>query len=325
MKVAVLGTGSAGLHHLEALRDLPGVDPIAVPVRSSRLAKMAAEGYETAQDVAAAVAQGAKSAVVATDTARHLEDSLAMLAADMDVLVEKPLGTNADEARQLCQQAAAMNRRVYVACVLRFSESLNLFRQMVDQAGSLHAIDIEARSYLPDWRPSRPYKETYSARADEGGILRDQIHELDYAGWLFGWPSSVHGRLRNLGILGIQAEETAHLTWETEAGCHVSIGLDYLTRPARRGIVANGGQGTIRWNGITGDVELSPNESSPSELKTSQTMHQMYLAQIQAFAAACRGDSGGNLATGEEGAKALAVCDAARLASRARRETQVAY
>jgi len=325
LKIAVLGTGSAGLHHLEALRELPGVGPIAVPVRPSRMEAMASKGYETAPGIAEAVSQGAESAIVATDTARHLEDSLAVISAGMDVLVEKPMGGDAGEARQICEQSAAMNRRVYVACVLRFSESLNLFRQMMDQVGSLHAVDIEARSYLPDWRPSRPYKDSYSAQADQGGVLRDLVHEIDYAGWLFGWPSSLQGRLRNLGVLGIQAEESANLTWETETGCYVSIGLDYLSRPAIRRIVARGDRGTLRWDGITGDVKLSANGNPPKEIGSTQTMRQMYSAQAQAFVAACRGDSDGSLATGEDGARALAVCDAARIASRDRKETAVNY
>ena len=54
-------------------------------------------------------------------------------------------------------------------------------------------------------------------------------------------------------------------------------------------------------------------------------MRQMYSAQAQAFVDACRGDSDGSLATGEDGARALAVCDAARIASRDRKETAVNY
>jgi predicted dehydrogenase len=151
------------------------------------------------------------------------------------------------------------------------------------------------------------------------------VHEIDYAGWLFGWPSSLQGKLRNLGVLGIQAEESANLTWETETGCHLSIGLDYLSRPAIRGIVARGGRGTLRWDGITGDALLSTNSKAPKEIGSTQTMRQMYSAQAQAFASACRGDSDGPLATGEDGARALAVCDAARIASRDRKETAVNY
>ncbi len=38
-----------------------------------------------------------------------------------------------------------------------------------------------AQSWLPDWRPDRDYRESYSARLDEGGVLRDLVHEIDYA------------------------------------------------------------------------------------------------------------------------------------------------
>ena len=50
------------------------------------------------------------------------------------------------------------------------------------------AVRVECQSWLPYWRPERDYRESYSARADEGGVLRDLVHELDYAIWAFGGP-----------------------------------------------------------------------------------------------------------------------------------------
>ena len=47
---------------------------------------------------------------------------------------------------------------------------------------------VSCQSWLPDWRPGRDYRESYSARADEGGALRDLVPELDYATALLGRP-----------------------------------------------------------------------------------------------------------------------------------------
>ena len=107
-------------------------------------------------------------------------------------------------------------------------------RDLLPQIGAVHAVRVECQSYLPDWRPGSDYRESYSARADEGGVLRDLIHEIDYATWLFGWPVAVTARYGNTGRLGIAAEEWAELAWEAPADVEVSMRLDYLTRPPRR-------------------------------------------------------------------------------------------
>jgi predicted dehydrogenase len=193
---------------------------------------------------------------------------------------------------------------------------------MMSEIGNIHSVRIEAQSYLPDWRPTRPYKETYSARKDEGGVLLDLIHEIDYAAWLFGWPGSVHARLGNLGRLGIAAEEFAELIWETENGGIVSIRIDYLSKPPRREMRAYGDLGTLTWDGIGGTVNLQKAGNPDHFTQSSQLRNDMFAAQIQAF---LDQEVDHRLATGEAGVKALAICDAARLSSETRHEETVTY
>jgi hypothetical protein len=51
----------------------------------------------------------------------------------------------------------------------------------------------------------------------------------------------------------------------------------------------------------------------------------MFLSQTLAFIETARGTDDPRLATADDGVNALAVCDAARLASDSRREEKVAY
>ena len=184
---------------------------------------------------------------------------------------------------------------------------------------------IECQSYLPDWRPQRPYKDSYSARAEEGGVLLDLIHEIDYTGWLFGWPVSLQAGLKNLGRLGIDSDKIAELTWETSKGCIVSTNLDYLSRTPRRQLHAYGELGTICWDGITGTVQLMLAGASLQEHQSTQTRDEMFAAQIGALVDYINGEPDSRMATGVDGVKALAICDAARLSSTSRREEVVIY
>ena len=323
--VVVIGTGSAGSRHLRVLGRLPSVEPLALPKRKVRVSELRQEGVSTVSDLAGAVEKGASLCIVASDTGQHLQDALQALERGLDVLVEKPMARDSGEARYLKQCSMSSERNLFVGCVLRFSRSLNKFRRMLPQVGCLHSMRIEAQSYLPEWRPGRPYRGAYSARADEGGVLRDMVHEIDYAGWIFGWPGSLQARVRNLGRLGISADEAAELSWETPEGCAVSICLDYLSRPTRRRMAAYGQRGTIEWDGIKGTVTMALQDEPLQELRLPQTNDEMFLAQAAAFIQSANGPADPKLATGDDGVRALDVCDAARQASESRREEKVAY
>ncbi|MBI4596921.1 MAG: Gfo/Idh/MocA family oxidoreductase [Candidatus Omnitrophica bacterium] len=323
MKIAVLGTGSIGLRHLGLLRTIDGARPIAIPIRASRRSELRALGYETAEDLAAAAALGASLCLVATDTGRHETDSREALQRGFDLLVEKPVATDAEAALRVLERARALQRRVFVGCVVRFSESLKTFRQRLADVGEAHAVRIECQSYLPSWRPDRPHQNSYSARAEEGGVLRDLIHEIDYAGWIFGWPVALSARLRNTGRLGIAAEEMAELMWETPAGASVSVALDYLTQPPRRRMRVSGSRGTIEWDGMEQTVTVDFPGGSRTTVPSSQTRDAMIREELLAWLNARHGVVDERLATAEEGLRALAVCDAARQASDAHREATV--
>ena len=299
---------------------------MAIPVRASRVEELRAQKWRTAVALQGAGVEGARAVIIATETGRHLPDGRAALQGGLDVLMEKPMARNAEEAGQLLAQARRAGRRLFVGCVLRFAESLATLREWLPRLGGLHAVRIECQSYLPEWRPDRPYRESYSARADDGGVLRDLIHEIDYAGWLFGWPTAVSASLANLGRLGIEAEEIADIWWQAPLGCGVSVHLDYVSRPARRRMRVSGALGMLEWDGLEHAVTWMPAHQAPQCVRSSQTRAELFSGQARAFLEACDGVAADpRLATAEEGLKALAVCDAARQASAQRREVAVEY
>jgi len=309
---------------LRVLAQIPDVQPIAVPLRKSRSAELVSQGFVAVGSIAEARAEGATACIIATDTNRHVSDAIEAMKSGMDILVEKPLATDAAEARRLQDAVPALGRRGFVGCVLRFSESLNSFRSLLPLIGAVHSVRVECQSYLPEWRPDRPYKESYSARASEGGVLRDLIHEIDYTCWMFGWPEHVQADLDDGFRLGISSEAQAHLTWRTPAGAHVSVCLDYLTRPARRRVYAFGETGTLEWDGVQQRITRHPFSGQPEVHTSTQDRDAMLQAQDGAFIrSGITADE--RLATLEDGVRALAICDAARIAAAVARREVVRY
>ncbi len=313
--VAVLGTGSAGLRHLAALKRIGGERPIAIPAHPGRRCEAEKLGYDTAGSLDEAIERwGIDRCIVATETGRHFQDGQDALARGIHLLVEKPLCSDVAQAHQLWLQSQATRRALYVGCVLRGAQSLNRLRGQMGGLGRIHAIRIECQSYLPSWRPNRPYRESYSARSDDGGVLRDLIHEIDYAGWLFGWPDKVRALVQNRGRLGIESEESADLEWETAEGAVLSMRLDYLTKPARRRVVIFGEYGTGEWDGIRHAVRWSLDGRPVEETIAAQTLDDLFETQARAFLQADPASERFPV-SGLDGIRALAVCEAARRAS----------
>ena len=60
-------------------------------------------------------------------------------------------------------------------------------------------------------------------------------------------------------------------------------------------------------------------------IHSSQSREHLFIAQAQAFVGALRGGCDAKLASGSDGVRALAICDAARRSSDERREVDVVY
>jgi predicted dehydrogenase len=294
---------------------LIGAEVSAIPIRATRRSELQANGFEVCSALNEAVANGSRAIVVATDTSRHLADLRLALELGCSVLVEKPIAVNSEGLSKIAALIDRGSGPVYVACDLRFDSSLLRFRQLLPEIGRVHAVRIECQSYLPDWRPNRDYRESYSARAGEGGVLLDLIHEIDYAVWLFGAPVRVFAQLHNSGRLGIESEEAADVCWETADAAIVSIRLDYLTRTTHRTMCAYGEFGEIQWDGIAQTVSLRMNDNPAQIEHLPQERDSTMRDQDSAFLrGACGGDSA-TLATFEEAAVAVSICDAARRSS----------
>src|SRR5262249_51275829 len=301
------------MRHLRALRDL-NMNAVAVPVREARLRELEDSGFRIAEKFVADQ-DSQKLAIIASASGRHVADALAALQHDCHVLVEKPLGTTIDGLARLESAVRKCDKKIFVASSLRFSDGLQEFRRQLKQIGRVHYVRVECQSFLPDWRPGRDYRASYSARAGEGGVLLDLIHEIDYATWIFGRAQSVFAILQNTRQLGIESEEIADLAWTAPSGATVSMRLDYLTRDPRRRMIAYGESGELEWDAVMQCLHLRLAGETVQTVMDTNDRDSLLRRQAQAFVEACSGGAPGDLCTLEEGAFAVALCDAARRSS----------
>lgn len=319
--VLVIGAGSIGMRHAEVLRQ-SGRRVVIFPKRPERAPELQAQGWSCVCSWEDAAECGAGFAIIASSTGHHVTDTVKAL--DLGcrrVLVEKPLARSVSDADALCRQSADLRSRIFCGMTLRYSNALRHFRDSLSRVGRIHSASIECRSFLPDWRPSTDYRASYSASAEEGGVLRDLIHEVDYAGWVLGWPAKITAHLLNSGRLGIASEEQAFLWYELNDAVHGEIALDYLTLPPRRQFQVFGSDGVLSWNALKQTVHFESRSGESDEAVFLQDRNDLMLAEHEAF---LMGDAD-RLVRLDEAIHSLAVCDAARASSLSRREELVGF
>lgn len=247
MRCLVIGLGSIGQRHARVLGDM-GNEVAAL----SRMPNPPCPGFG---DLAGALRSFRPDyVVIANDTGKHAAtlDSLAALDYRGVTLVEKPLAASFSEL------GAIPDGPVFVGYTLRFHPVLlHVAGLLRDQP--LWTLTAYCGQFLPDWRPDRDYRQSYSARQDEGGVIRDLSHELDYVQWLAGdWEKTVAAGGR-VSTLEIRSEDAASMFAECRRCRAVTIHLNYLDRTASRWIVANGPFGTLRADLVAGTVSIDGN------------------------------------------------------------------
>jgi len=148
---------------------------------------------------------------------------------------------------------------------------------------------------------------------NQGGALRELIHEIDYAGWIFGWPQIIQGQITPATKIQIADEESAKFLWQNPK-TKIVIELDLVSNPTTRMALAKYEQNSIIANLVENQI-LEENNLKVNTIEFAEPRDAMYTRQLEAFIRATQGENSAPLATAEEGLKALRVIKAVRLSS----------
>jgi len=142
--IGLIGCGQWGLNYLRAFAELDGVQLVAAcDVSPDRLreARRRNRQIRTTSEVSDLVADPKVNAViVATQATRHFEPVVAALQAGKDVLVEKPMTTDVDEARRLRDLAKSSDRILMVGHVFRYNPAVAAIQQLL-ASGALGQLE----------------------------------------------------------------------------------------------------------------------------------------------------------------------------------------
>jgi len=312
VRAAVIGSGSIGRRHVSALLAHADVERVTVVTSWAGGASMLPDDPRL-EVVAPDVAFEVDVAVVAVDTDRHVAAALPLLMRGIDTLIEKPLSHTHDGLDALVAAAQESGAQAFVGYNLRFLPVVRMLRDLVgsESLGRVLYARFEAGQWLPDWRPERDYRETYSASAVRGGgVALDLSHEIDAMRFVLGDPQTVNVERFHVSDLEIDSDDLFEGRYDLVGGGIVSVHLDYLAPQRVRVYRVLGSSGEAICDIANGAFTVTRDGVTDTHDDAALfDVAATYPAQIDAFLAAHAGGVGDVLATFADGVRVLELLE----------------
>lgn len=289
-RVAVIGLGNIATRHRRNLKQLfPHAQLYAMSASGRMPHETVSDADHLVASIDALIAQQIQLVIVASPAPFHAAHAIPLIEAGITILIEKPVTATLDELKALQEAAAQSQTPVAVGYCLRYLSSAIEMKKYLSSGmlGNLYHAHVEIGQYLPDWRPSKDYRESVSARAAlGGGALLELSHELDYTQWLLGELTLQHAILRQSEELGLEVEDSADMLLSTEQNAVVYLHLDFLQRKAYRQCRFVGSKGALEWDLISNEIRFVYAQGTQVLYsEPAWDKNQMYTAMVLDFVA----------------------------------------
>ncbi len=244
-RVLVVGCGSIGVRHLQLLAERRDLALAACDAEAAgrERARAAAPDAVLCDTFEAGLAWGPTVVLIATPNALHRPLAERAFAAGAHVYCEKPIADTVADGQAMVAAAEAAGRVLAVGYTERFRPSMEYVQNLVDRQalGTL----VGGRAMVGTHMTLLCAKTDYRAHTF-GALLVDYTHEYDYLRGLFGNVTEVRAMGHDLGDLAHRCRPMlAASLLRFASGAVVSVHMDYIQHPQRRGLEVYGDRGTL--------------------------------------------------------------------------------
>jgi len=315
IRFLLIGAGRIGKIHAENIARHPQATLACVTDADAAVAGELAQrwGARTVALDAAMTASGIDAVLIASSTDTHADWIERCAAAGKAVFCEKPLDLDMNRATSCLQTAQKAGIALYLGFNRRYDPSFMRLKQEIAAGtiGQLETLHIISRD------PAPPPVE-YIKRS--GGLFRDMmIHDLDMARWLLGAePVEVfaRGSAVNAGIGAAGDVDTAMVMLRTADGklCQIAnsrrcaFGYDQRIEAFGSAGMARADNHTATSVAVAGTAGFTTEPALPFFLERYAAAYRL---ELDDFIAAL-GNKQVELATGDDGRRALMLADAAQ-------------
>lgn len=253
LRAGLIGVGMMGRHHARVLRELDGVDLVAIADPGGDPHGVAGE-LPILPDIDALIEVGVDIAVVAVPTRFHEDAALRLAAAGVHALVEKPIADTVEAGQRMVDAFASAGLVGAVGHIERFNPALQELRGRI-AAGELGEV------YQVVTRRQGPFP----ARIADVGVGKDLAsHDIDLTAWVvqsdyrtvFAQTAHKSGR---------EHEDMIIASGRLANGVIVNHLVNWLSPMKERVTIATGEAGALVADTATGDLTFYANGTFPLE------------------------------------------------------------
>ncbi len=252
-RMGLIGLGSMGRHHARVIREVEGMQLVAVADPLGDKHGVAA-GLEVLADVQALVDAGIDAAMVAVPTYLHEEVGLALAAAGVHTMVEKPIAATAESGHRVAEAFTQAGLVGCVGYVERCNPALLEMRRRIEAGdlGEVYQITTSRQGPFP-------------SRIADVGVVKDlATHDIDLAAWIAQSPYAVvSGQVTHRS--GREHEDMVVACGRLANGIVVSHIVNWLSPRKVRETVATGEKGSFVADTLTGDLTFVANGDVTSQ------------------------------------------------------------
>ncbi|WP_448003830.1 Gfo/Idh/MocA family oxidoreductase [Agromyces bauzanensis] len=276
LRAGLLGVGMMGRHHARVLRELPGVQLVAIADPGGDPHGVAGE-LEILPDVEAMIAVGIDIAVVAVPTAFHEEAALRLAEAGVHTLVEKPIAHSVEAGRRMVDAFAARGLVGAVGHIERFNPALQELRRRVASGELGEVYQIATRRQGP-----------FPSRIADVGVAKDLgSHDVDLTAWV------AQSRYRDITARtvhksGREHEDMIIMTGTLENGVIVNHLVNWLSPMKERLTIVTGELGAFVADTSTGDLTFYANGTFQTEWESVSVFRGVSEGDVTRYALAKR-------------------------------------
>ncbi len=231
LRLAVIGGGVIGAMHARAAAAVDDCRLVAIcdpdPTRADLAAELDAAYHASLDPVLDEV--GADAAIVATPTQTHLAVTRLLAERRIPVLVEKPIASTLEEAREIVALEEKYDVRIGVGHHRRHNPLVDRARAVVREGTLGRFVGVNVMWALN--KHDGYFDIDWHTRPGAGPVLTNLIHDIDALRCICGEITSVYARTRS-DLRNLAVEDTVSVLLDFESGAVGTIlGCDRVASP----------------------------------------------------------------------------------------------
>lgn len=348
IKIGIIGAGTIGSVHADAYAKVANAEVVALcDILPNTLAEKAKRHniplkYENYKDLLANPDIEAVSICVPNDL--HAPIAIDAFKAGKNVMLEKPMCLNADQARKIVKARDKSGKILQMGMVRRQSNEADIIKKLIEDGRLGEVYQIRVKLIRRRGIPGLGGWFTTKARSGGGGIIDISVHALDLSMYVtglwnptavsaktyskFGWPienynyvSMWAGPPKMDGIFDVDDYAAGLIRFGDKATLSFEVAWACNAQP-ENAIEILGDKGGVKLEG-SNIVLLTEFDNRPADIKLDyDARRDGFASELEKFVGAINGENEVP-ATGEQGVIMMRVLDAIYKSSDLNKEVEI--